>query len=177
MKKGSEEHLNHLKQVGRLGGIAKAKQNLSPLERFQNSYVIDANGCWIWTAYLTRGYGSFKVDKKQVKAARWAYEHFKGEYILSKKVYLVHQCKVAACVNPDHFYLKPNLNEKQKQEIRNAILKESAARLAKRFNVSRQRIWQICRGLKTLDRKRCKYEDYQGHDKEKNDSRTRGNES
>lgn len=81
----------------------------SPLERFEEYHMPEPNsGCWLWIAAV-RGrpdYGTFSVNNKQVRAHRWAYEHFIGP--VPDGLVLDHLCKVSTCVNPWH--LEPVTN-------------------------------------------------------------------
>ena len=72
-----------------------------PLARFEEKYVVDNNGCWIWTAFKNKdGYGYFRVDGETVRAHRWSYEHFVGP--IPSRLETDHLCRVRSCVNPDH---------------------------------------------------------------------------
>jgi len=74
-----------------------------PLDRrFDILHFPEPNsGCWIWLGALdAKGYGSISVNGKNLKAHRWAYEHFIGPI----PVGLVpdHLCHLPCCVNPWH---------------------------------------------------------------------------
>ena len=71
------------------------------LQRFEEKYYIDANGCWIWTAHTQpNGYGRFRDGERLVMAHRWAYEHHIAP--IPEGLQLDHRCRVRNCVNPDH---------------------------------------------------------------------------
>lgn len=58
-------------------------------------------GCWLWTGYLTDGYGKFKIKPgKQVQAHRYSYELFFGK--IPNGLTLDHLCQDRSCVNPIH---------------------------------------------------------------------------
>jgi len=58
-------------------------------------------GCWVWTAgKFEKGYGAFKDRRKQWRAHRWSYEHWRGP--VPHGLQLDHLCRVRACVNPWH---------------------------------------------------------------------------
>ncbi len=61
-------------------------------------------GCWIWTAFLTRGYGHFTTttDGHQVtkKAHRIAYELLVGP--IPDGLCIDHVCRTRSCCNPEH---------------------------------------------------------------------------
>lgn len=59
------------------------------------------SGCWEWTANKFRaGYGRIFVDRKGVGAHRVSWELYRGP--IPAGMYLDHQCRNRACVNPDH---------------------------------------------------------------------------
>jgi hypothetical protein len=74
----------------------------TPAERFHQKYRIDSDtGCWIWQAGLNHaGYGHFSVDKRMVRAHRFAYELLVGQ--IPDGLVLDHRCENTACVNPEH---------------------------------------------------------------------------
>lgn len=68
-------------------------------ERFW-SKVDQTGDCWLWLASKwPTGYGAFGYQGKSVKAHRMAWFLVKGFWPLGD---LDHQCRVRACVNPDH---------------------------------------------------------------------------
>lgn len=73
-------------------------------ERFDEKWEENKDGCWIWTAGMKhRGYGSFWYNGENLSAHRASYwlhndDHPEDEYVL-------HECGVKKCVNPDHLYL------------------------------------------------------------------------
>ena len=70
-----------------------------PVERFWA--MVDASGdCWEWRGARVRGYGTFKVDRKQLRAHRFAYELLVGP--IPPGLELDHLCANPGCVNPAH---------------------------------------------------------------------------
>lgn len=61
-------------------------------------------GCWLWTAWLSGGYGRFRVGPRLVYAHRLAYELLVGP--IPEGLELDHVrargCTSKACVNPAH---------------------------------------------------------------------------
>lgn len=80
------------------------------MERFWSK--VDVRGyeeCWLWVGALTggRGYGSFHLDRRRVKAHRFAYEQMVGP--IPDGLTLDHLCRVRRCVNPNHLEPVTNL--------------------------------------------------------------------
>lgn len=70
-------------------------------ERFMNM-VDKTPTCWHWTgATNERGYGVFKLERKQHKAHRISYMLFSGND-LDGTLVVHHTCANRSCVNPDH---------------------------------------------------------------------------
>lgn len=65
-------------------------------------YVLDGNGCWLWTGARTRagGYGQLRVKTGLVLAHRWMYEQVRGP--IPQGLTIDHLCRNRTCVNPDH---------------------------------------------------------------------------
>lgn len=73
-----------------------------PSERFW-AKVEKTKGCWNWTGAKTRdGYGRFRVNGREVMAARFAYEEKHGP--LEKRLKIGRTCENPSCVRPDHLY-------------------------------------------------------------------------
>lgn len=59
-----------------------------------------SDDCWLWTAALSKGYGSFRTTAGMRKAHRLVWEHYVGP--IPEGLVLDHLCRQRACVNPDH---------------------------------------------------------------------------
>ena len=81
-----------------------------PFKRFF-AKVEKRDGCWIWTAYKSNGYGRFVYQGKQWLAHRWLYEQTRGA--IEVGLQLDHLCRNPACVNPDH--LEPVTNKENQR--------------------------------------------------------------
>ena len=70
--------------------------------RFFEKFIPEPNsGCWLWLEGLNdSGYAKFWDGSKQVRAHRYAYEHFIGP--IPNGLTLDHLCRVRCCVNPAH---------------------------------------------------------------------------
>lgn len=63
--------------------------------------VQKTEGCWLWTAALSHGYGRFMRDDRTAAGAhRWSYEYHVGP--IPDGLVLDHLCRTPACVNPAH---------------------------------------------------------------------------
>lgn len=64
------------------------------------------DGCWIWTATSTHGYGRFRVGSRtdgshrMARAARWAYQQLVEP--IEAGLVIDHLCRTPACVKPAH---------------------------------------------------------------------------
>lgn len=60
--------------------------------------------CWIWTAAVSRRYGTFGVGGgRMVRAHRFAYEAIVGS--IPEGLCVLHRCDVPRCVNPLHLFI------------------------------------------------------------------------
>ena len=83
------------------GSSALRRSTDDPSERFNAKYATDANGCWIWQAFINPdGYGMFRFDGRMRLAHRFSYLHHVGP--IPDGMELDHECRVRSCVNPDH---------------------------------------------------------------------------
>lgn len=71
-----------------------------------------ANGCWLWTGTLTKGYGHVQIgsrsdgSRRKVYAHRLVYESQVGP--IPDGLELDHLCRTKACVNPQHLEAVPH---------------------------------------------------------------------
>ncbi len=86
------------------------------LQRFNTLWIpVPESGCWIWFGGWDKdGYGKAKVNKKHIRAHRWAWLLFRGE--IPADVYVLHRCDVPSCVNPDHLFLGTHTDNMQDRE-------------------------------------------------------------
>ena len=68
-------------------------------ERFW-AKVQKGEGCWIWTAGNSDGYGRFYFEGRVVPAHRWSYEDAIGP--IPDGLVIDHLCRNHSCVNPAH---------------------------------------------------------------------------
>ncbi len=77
------------------------KQKLDPLVRFESKFRRGAEDeCWLWTGWLSNGYGSFSANGVPRGAHAWAYRFYVGE--VPPGLQIDHICRVKNCVNPKH---------------------------------------------------------------------------
>ena len=63
--------------------------------------------CWIWIGpRTTRGYGRFRLYRREIRAHRFAYEQAYGP--IPEGLDVLHHCDNPPCVRPDHFFLGSN---------------------------------------------------------------------
>lgn len=111
--------------------------NISVDDRFW-AKVDKTASCWNWTANTdTTGYGQFKVDGKQRKAHRIAFEMRCGS-IPANRV-LDHVCHNRACVNPDHLRL---VTTKQNAENLRGPQARSASGIRGVYKVPGSKTWR-----------------------------------
>ena len=135
-----------------------------------NIEIVPWSGCWIWMASCYSGrYGVLSVGMKNKRAHRVSWETFKGPIPEGMKV--LHQCDIPCCINPSHLFIgtdADNMKDRDAKERQckgadhphSKLTPESAKRLlefrrthslsetGKMFGVTRQRVWQLERGIK-----------------------------
>jgi hypothetical protein len=101
------------------------------------------DGCWIWTAGSFRNstgdrYGSFRLDGKNQRAHRIAYEWATGEQLGT--LFADHRCRNTLCVNPAH--LRPATNKANQEHRGGANLNNhSSGRRGVSWYAPTQRWW------------------------------------
>ena len=80
------------------------------MERFWSKVAKQEDGCWLWTADKSHGYGRFRAWGKRCQAHRFSYEVHRGPIppYTPTGYQLDHiKCNNRACVNPEHMRLVP----------------------------------------------------------------------
>lgn len=132
-------------------------------ERFFK-YVEKTDGCWNWIGLKApNGYGRFGLSKAigMKYAHRVSYEFHNGEIETGKLV--CHSCDNRACVNPEHLWVgtymdnnrdrvlkgrKARMPQSKLDEVKAFIIRLihpvfTMDLLAKRFDVTKNAIWQV----------------------------------
>ena len=74
----------------------------TPIERFEEKYRVQLNGCWVWTGSTNGGgYGELRIGGRKVYAHRFSVESTTGRPI-PVGMQIDHLCRNHACVNPVH---------------------------------------------------------------------------
>lgn len=145
----------------------KDVEQLKAFERFMLKVVINPKGCWEWQGGKNKdGYGQFSFRDKWMQAHRWVYMFVHGE--IPEGEHVLHSCDNPGCVSPLHLSTGTHA-ENMRQMVdrgRSAIIattykmsdKDAAnarrmvshgvkqAEVARRYGVSRQTIYLICKG-------------------------------
>lgn len=100
-------------------------------ERFDSKWIPEPNtGCWIWIACsLPCGYGTFRLNRKMLRAHRASWIIRKGEIPVGVDV--LHRCDTPLCVNPDHLFLGNDQDNKNDSVAKNRHSKGERQGLAK----------------------------------------------
>lgn len=72
-------------------------------ERLLDKYVVNENGCWLYTGYVDElGYGIIH-DNGPIKAHRASWIVHKGP--IPEGMHVLHSCDTRNCINPDDLFL------------------------------------------------------------------------
>lgn len=100
---------------------------------FEKYVYHSPDGCWYWTGYALRGYGTLTHNKKVIRAHRLSYMHFVGEIIGDNVI--MHLCDNKLCVNPHHL--------KQGTQLENIKDRQAKNRMAKGSRINGSRLTDI----------------------------------
>lgn len=140
------------------------EQKLEWLKEHYEKFVIkNKNDCWEWNGCKMQGYANFNHRGKIMKAHRASWIIHNGP--IPASMFVLHKCDVRHCSNPEHLFLgnhtdnmqdmasknrtkvRCKLTLDQVREIRNLLsLEIPMTKIAKRYNVSKNSIWEIKSG-------------------------------
>jgi hypothetical protein len=110
----------HYNQATKAGNL-QSHSLIKPEDVFWEK-VNKTDTCWLWLSTTNQyGYGIFLVNKKSLRAHRYAYQLTKGE--IPANMVILHTCDNPVCVNPSHLKLgtKDDNNKDSKNKMRNAF--------------------------------------------------------
>jgi HNH endonuclease len=134
---------------------------------------VDKSGeCWLWTACRhVDGYGSFNLNKKNMRAHRLSWEMENGK--IPAGLCVLHRCDVRLCVRPSHLFLGTKadntqdmikkgrhgapglkLSDRDVEEMRTLRGKLDAREIAQRFGVHRSYVDMVLRGERRKEPRR-----------------------
>lgn len=82
-------------------GTIELRSKVQPIEPRFWTKVDQSGTCWLWTgARLPKGYGIFKINRRNVYAHRYSYGLHNGP--IPDGLMVMHSCDNPPCVNPAH---------------------------------------------------------------------------
>lgn len=87
-----------------------------------------ANGCWLWMAGTSCGYGTFRFEGKRTAPHRLVWLLLIGEIPVEKK--LIHECQNHLCCNPKHMILVDTMAAEHRGRIEERTAEMAAYKVA-----------------------------------------------
>lgn len=91
---------------------------------------IPETGCYIWAGgWITEGYGTIRIDGKQVRVHRAVYEYFNGK--IPDGMIIRHKCDCPSCINPAHLEIGTHKDNMKDMVSRNRQTRGESQHLSK----------------------------------------------
>jgi len=131
------------------------------IDRFNEKWVRDSNGCWLWTAAKNRdGYGFISVGGVWTAAHRVSYELFVGA--IPESMEIDHLCRRRDCVQPEHLEAVSHAENVQRSEVGRYNRAKTHCAHGHPFDAVNARIerngWRTCRTCKREQMRRYRKE-------------------
>lgn len=97
-------------------------------EQIRSKIAVQPDGCWLWTASKTTGYGRIRIDYVEYKAHRVVYHLLRDSSVpmrSGRSEHMDHLCREPSCVNPEH--LEPGTCRTNVSRGRRSMLRDTAS--------------------------------------------------
>lgn len=98
-------------------------------DQIRSKIAVQPDGCWLWTASTTTGYGRIRINYVEYKAHRVVYHLLRDPSLPMRPSrpsdHVDHLCRERSCVNPDH--LEPGTCRTNVSRGRRSMLRDTAS--------------------------------------------------
>lgn len=116
--------------------VAGHNARLQKVSPFDDRWVLDGSGCWMWTGGITgSGYAAFTTEGRTISAHRHAYERKHGRIPSGHQLH--HLCEQRSCVNPAHLVcLTPRRHLRLHDNVTSRNARKTHCKRGHRFTAS-----------------------------------------